>query len=681
MKKYFFIFLILILPVISLSANVNLSDITLKQAVDIAKAYFDVPSDFTNFTFNYNTYGDHENWNLTWSLPQINSGEEGSLNITINALNGEVEDMSYWSQSQNQSKYAIPKITREDARKIAQNFLSKIDSTKLKDLMHIDNSNQIVPLTLPQSYIFGWERIVNGIPFSNDFIQISVDAQTGRIISYQMKWSDQEFPSPSDILTPKQAKLAFLSDDLLKLEYYSSSITEGSTAILAYALSGQMNGAIDAVTGRPVELKDGQQIDWGSFSNTISGAKVQDNANQDQIVENYKFISEKQAIENLKKIIEITSNLELTSADLSYNPNDKRIVWNLYWWNNNEAKADITGTITSIFSGIDAINGSLDHLYVNYQNPNPNATIIGEDEAKDIAEVFLKKAQPEYFSQIKYDPQGGYKPQGSYNFVYDRIVKGISFPADSLKITVSDFGLVTSYSSNWSKVSFESTDGIIPLKTANEIFLDYRPLSLNYIKLNDQNNSTSTIILVYEPEIKPFTTVSNLLNAKSGQMMGSNGKDIDISKAYHFNDISASGYATELSYLGQSGIFGEYGKLFMPYEDITVTNFLKDLESLKYGANYVDSLSPNQIMDVAKNDGLISNNVKDEKLDGIMLSEIIVRFLGLKIAAKTCNDRYTELAYKLGIISSLKSSDLNKDVTRLEAALSILKAIKILDDN
>lgn len=395
MKKYFFIFLILILPVISLSANVNLSDITLKQAVDIAKAYFDVPSDFTNFTFNYNTYGDHENWNLTWSLPQINSGEEGSLNITINALNGEVEDMSYWSQSQNQSKYAIPKITREDARKIAQNFLSKIDSTKLKDLMHIDNSNQIVPLTLPQSYIFGWERIVNGIPFSNDFIQISVDAQTGRIISYQMKWSDQEFPSPSDILTPKQAKLAFLSDDLLKLEYYSSSITEGSTAILAYALSGQMNGAIDAVTGRPVELKDGQQIDWGSFSNTISGAKVQDNANQDQIVENYKFISEKQAIENLKKIIEITSNLELTSADLSYNPNDKRIVWNLYWWNNNEAKADITGTITSIFSGIDAINGSLDHLYVNYQNPNPNATIIGEDEAKDIAEVFLKKAQPE----------------------------------------------------------------------------------------------------------------------------------------------------------------------------------------------------------------------------------------------------------------------------------------------
>lgn len=88
--------------------------------------------------------------------------------------------MNYWHQPSNQPKYAIPKISRSEA-KMVENFLNKIDKDKIEDLIHVNNSDQIVLLTFPQSYTFEWKRIVNGIPFPRDAIQISVDAQSGRI--------------------------------------------------------------------------------------------------------------------------------------------------------------------------------------------------------------------------------------------------------------------------------------------------------------------------------------------------------------------------------------------------------------------------------------------------------------------------------------------------------------------
>ncbi len=665
LKKYLFV-LTLILPVISLGMNITSSKITLKSAVEIAKTYFDVPASFTNFSFGYNTYDDHQDWNLSWSIPQID-GESGSINVTINASTGEIESMNYWSQSKDQPKYLIPKISRNEARKIAENFLNKIDGDKIADLIHLKNSDQIISLSLPQSYVFEWERIVNGIPFPSDGIKISVDAQNGRITNYQINWTDAKFPSPSDVLDLQQAESAFLSDDLLTLEYYPPQSTADSTAILVYDLSQKTNGAIDAITGKPLEVKNDEWLNWGYFSNVVNGVKTIDSGNQIQLEENYKFISEEMAINNLKRVIKIQPNLELTSANLSYNPNDSRIVWNLYWWNQNDAKSTLSGTVTSIFAGIDALNGSVDHLYVNYQNPSPKSTIT-ENEAKNIALDFLKKVQPKYFTQSKWNPQAGYTPQGAYNFVYDRIVNGIPFPANSMEITVSDFGMVTSYTSKWSDVSFESTDDIIPLNAAKMIFLDYRPLVLNYVKIED--NSTSTIKLVYLPEIRN-PLVSNFLNAKTGEPMNWNGKPLDQVKAYHFSDISSTEYATSISYLGQAGLFGEYGNLFMPYGKITVLDFIKNLLGLRNGSYYADSLSPQQIMNIAKYDDLVPLTVKPEDLlDKATLSEIMMRFLGLKVIGKVYG--YQALAEKLGIVSTSSSS-----VTRLEAAISIIKAIEL----
>ncbi len=585
LKKYLFV-LILILPVISLGMNITSSKITLKSAVEIAKTYFDVPASFTNFSFNYNTYDDHQDWNLSWSMPQID-GESGSINVTINASTGDIESMNYWSQSKNQPKYLIPKISRNKARKIAENFLKNIDANKISDIIHLNNSDQIVPLTLPQSYVFEWERVVNGIPFSNDEIQISVDAQSGRVTNYQMNWTDAKFPSPLDVLDLQQAKSAFLSDNLLTLEYYPPQSTDGSTAILVYALPQKTNGAIDAITGKPIDIQNSQWLNWGYFSNVVNGVKAIDSGNQIQLEENYKFIS-------------------------------------------------------------------------------PKSTIT-ENESQNIAQDFLKKVQSAYFTQSKWNPHAGYKPQGAYNFVYDRIVDGIPFPANSMEITVSDFGMVTSYTSNWSDLSFESTDDIIPLNAAKMIFLNYRPLVLNYVKIND--NSTSTIKLVYLPETRNL--VSNFLNAKTGEPMNWNGKPLAQVKANHFADISSTEYATSISYLDQAGLFRKYGNLFMPYGKITVLDFIKNLLGLQNGSYYADSLSPQQIMNIAKYDDLVPLTVKPEDLlDKATLSEIMMRFLGLKVIAKAYG--YQALAEKLGIVSTSSSS-----VTRLEAAISIIKAIEL----
>ncbi|MGC9139619.1 YcdB/YcdC domain-containing protein [Athalassotoga sp.] len=655
MKKYLFVTIFLMVGI------VVYADITLNDAVKIAKTYFDIPSNFTNFSFNYNTYDHTGEWNLSWSSPQINDLSNGSLSITINASNGEIESMYCWNQSENQPKYAFPRISREQARETALSFLKKIIPGKINQLIRVNNSDQIVPLNLPQSYSFEWERSVNGILFPANYVEVSVDAQSGMVNRYQIKWSDQEFRYPSDIITPEQAKQAFFLNDLLKLEYYPVQNTHQSTAILVYSLFS--SGAIDAVTGKPLQIEKGQWIDFGYFSNVINDqGKI---AEKPHIVET-EFMNRKMAVEDLKKIISIPPNLELTSANLSYNSYDSRLVWNLYW---GQIKSK-SGTITSIFAGIDAKNGSLDHLYVNYQGGDVKKP-LGEDEAQKLAESFLKKAQPKYFEQIKLNPDSGYKPEGAYNFVYDRIVNGIPFPANTIQITVNDAGIVTSYGSNWSNTSFESTSQIIPLDRAKKIFLNYRPLVLYYVKINDQNNSTSTIKLVYLPEIKN-PTVSNFLNAKTGEPVGWNGMPINNIGAYHFKDLNSTEYATYISYLGQAGLFGEYGDLFMPSKKIKVIDFLKNLLAIRDGIQYINSLSGSQIMDMAMYDDLVWRNVPNEYMTKDILSEIIIRFLGLKIAGRVYG--YKNFAERLGILSG------HSDITRLDAAVSIIKAIELEEE-
>jgi len=677
--------------------------IDLQKAIEIAKSTFEVPNDFTNFSFNYDTYDHSENWSLSWTTPSQTypNNSAGNINITVNASNGEITSMYYWRQISNNDLFAFPKISRDEARIVAEKLLNRLDPSKLKMLRHISNADQIIPLTLPHSYTFKWERMVNGIPFPNDGVQISVDAQTGQITNYQMTWTDESFPSPNDSISISQAKHDFYRADNLELQYYLSNPSRSSTAILVYDLVGKVSGSIDALSGKPIDLKDDQWYNVGNFSGEVVQAIKPSQMNQmngnssvnleelKAIDESSEFMSEATAIEDLKRWVKIPEYLTLTNANLGKYWSDGEIIWNLYWQNghgDNEMLSSISG-------GINAITGDLVYLYVNYARQSSTATKIDVTSAKKIAEKFLRDFRPQDYNNLKLSSSNTFKPEGAFNFEYERMVNGIPFANDTIDLQINDSGQITTFTTAWSKTKFESTSCIVPIQKIKRIFLNYRPLFLTYIKINGQNGSTSTVKLVYLPEIKSEGMTSDLLSAKTGQPLGWDGKPLSKSlKAYHFTDLGVTKYATAIQFLGQAGLFGEYGDRFLPQGKLTILTLIKNMLSIKNGSGYLQTLSDEQIIEMAKSQGLVTGDLNfQDPVDRITLSEILVNFLGLELASKSLsiynspfNDissdetGYAVIANGLGLVKADGALFMpDRIVTREEAVISIIKAINL----
>lgn len=133
--------------------------------------------------------------------------------------------------------------------------------------------------------------------------------------------------------------------------------------------------------------------------------------------------------------------------------------------------------------------------------------VYRKKELKDKADDFIKKITPEIPSKLKYinaDFDGVYS--GNYIYNYERIENGISFPENTVKITVNSVnGEVTDASVNWLyNVSIPSSDVKISKDEASRLIAKNMDMKLTYhsniYPFYDRNmTSNNKVSLFYEP--------------------------------------------------------------------------------------------------------------------------------------------------------------------------------------
>ena len=105
---------------------------------------------------------------------------------------------------------------------------------------------------------FVYSRLVNDIPFSNNYISGGVDRVTGKVYSYSCEWNDKiVFPSPEKVISAKKAFNSYLDNDDFAIRYelyYNTKIAtyESKTTVnsrLCY-VAGQTAAYVDAFTGK-----------------------------------------------------------------------------------------------------------------------------------------------------------------------------------------------------------------------------------------------------------------------------------------------------------------------------------------------------------------------------------------------------------------------------------------------
>lgn len=687
------------------TSSVGKTSISADQALQIAKSNFKIPEKYTQLFTSFNDYNNRPSYSLNW-----NSSEPpgGSFHVEVDANTGEILSMNNWDQPGKPS-FKIPAISAAEAENTALDFVTKLAGKYLPDLKLVKDQGQVVTLNnyQPFMYNFRWVRVVNGIPFPENGINISVGGEDGQAKGYNFNWTkDLVFPDASKVIAPQNAIQAFTDTPMLELQYYLPPVMNPNDptpqrVLPVYNLSSQyFNGAIDALSGKPVTL-DSQTSLYKSFGsvNGVLGTITQPaqsssttGVNQDTKA-NAPQISRDEAVEIVKKFIDIPKELTLLNSSLNpdwQNPNTQ--MWQLEWRNQPYGPGD--NRYVSV--RVNASTGDLIGLSMPSSiNTKDTTEPLSREDAQKIAEEFLKRIQPQRFTETKIQtpfPYGGMMPSNRQSFNYVRQVNGIPVSNNSMNITVDTVGKgVIEYNMNWSNVEFTSLDNLITPNKATELFLKERPLTLGYTLLYQQTEQKD-VRLVYQPQINYSPSTTQMIDAKTAELLDWYGKpESQWVKPVYFIDIEGNFAEKEIGLMGLTGAFSEYGEKFNPDETATVLELLRAM-AVAEGNGRDHVLSDDEVLKLAKDRGWTKGDTYiPYELNREYLSKIVIRLMGMETAAQTkgifavpfrdANSisadslGYISLSWGLGILKVDDSTFApQKSVTRAEAAYALVHA-------
>lgn len=192
-------------------------------AIKIIKKYVKIPKNYT--LVQANLLETRENpeekvWNILWENKSSDKYRSvyGKVNaITSKLLSFRIYDSEFYEKDFKQN------YDRKMALKKAEEFIKKIEPEKFKNIKLADTDSQIIPLNSSsenkREHFFKFIRKVDGISYLENGFDISVDAKSGEIISYNVNWDNVPFPKADNIISKKEAFQRFLEDVGLTLNY------------------------------------------------------------------------------------------------------------------------------------------------------------------------------------------------------------------------------------------------------------------------------------------------------------------------------------------------------------------------------------------------------------------------------------------------------------------------------
>ncbi|MCL6561189.1 MAG: S-layer homology domain-containing protein, partial [Firmicutes bacterium] len=148
--------------------------------------------------------------------------------------------------------------------------------------------------------------------------------------------------------------------------------------------------------------------------------------------------------------------------------------------------------------GIDTRTGEVksyhDSDYFEYAGTGSGAGAVEQDVTRDTARArameFIRLVHPERLGQVIEEQEHyeySYPGSKERQFSFVRLVNGIPFMRDGIRISVSAGGEIVSYSCDWHTVEFPDTAGVITREEAERIFLENITLKPLYFFLQEED--------------------------------------------------------------------------------------------------------------------------------------------------------------------------------------------------
>ncbi|MDI6906978.1 MAG: PepSY domain-containing protein [Thermoanaerobacterales bacterium] len=576
-------------PAVAASAAAQ-NKVTLEQAIRIAKEAYPDVGRFDEFNSDYNEYEGRGVWELRWSK----KGEPGgSCNVTISADTGEIIHLNIWQGSPSGRYSGMPAYTRAQAQAVAEKVARGLLPEKFAQCKLVPErpfeEPIIFPLkdrTYPVVYNFTFARTVKGIPVTGNEIRVVVNAETGEMQHFNVNWEDKlDVPDPSGRISADRAAAIFTGQGLeLAYAYYGPRDRDtGERPKLVYQVKDG-NFILDALTGKVQDPREGPyHLDIGGYGGgggepMYSRAKKEEplsDAEQAAVEKLGRLLTAEQAQAKAEAAYPLPDGMQLTGKRLWQNwevPGAK--AWN-FSYSNKEKKRTVE-------IRVDAATGEL-LGFSTYENLDPEDYLkkpevkVSEDQARKLAEEFIKQQQPERAGQVTFRrcnkdigpwAKFGDESPRAYSLEYARLVNGVVYPANGFNVTVnSTTGEVTNYNMGWWDTSFPAPAGLIDKAKAAALYLEKHPLLLEYARAFERypdGPDRPKYFLVYHPTGWPM----GVLDARTGQELDSEGKPVAGRKA-EFTDIAGHPAARDIQLLADQGIVSAEDGRFRPNDRVT----------------------------------------------------------------------------------------------------------------
>lgn len=626
-------------------------------------------------------------------------------------LKGEDLDLEsfYYSPADMTGALFPAKISKDEALKIAQNFLKKLPNASSYKLQEDRNGYDYYmsrPLSEPTRYSFSYQPTQNGIWISDQFISIDVlgngvitsmynNSHVGKKATYD---SLEQKKSETDVQKQMRDHLAvelryaidydYRTDERdVKLVYIPSVSTYG-----VHALTGQWQTTNGFTTNVPkaqsVEKLSAQPLPPKKDGITLEEAEA--------LVLSFLKVDPEKA----KLTIEMVDEVEDEARDTYYSVH--------YMYNYNGG--GIGGSVE-----VNKATGEIIQFYDyrdEFMKTNNPVAEITKEAALAKAVDYLKEWAPSYVHHYAKTMEGySFDTYSKYHsFTFPRIENGILVSGDQIHVAIGlDGSLRTLYINHQKIDNWPSVSKVIAPDVAKETFSAALKTELQYVK--QDNEEKVHYDLVYAPTFDGV--LYNQLDAKTGEWLYS------IKPEETTPIISHPTAADELNYLLHQNILevkdpasfnaekgitrGEALKIIMKSMSYGYYDYYMGEEDEKQSFSNIDSKHPlYATVEQAVHMGIVKpadTFTVEDPLTRQELAQWYIRALDLETAAKN-NDifkvnftdastiqpnylGYVALANSLGLLEAQDNKfNAEKNVTYAELAVSTIRlAHKIYEKN
>jgi hypothetical protein len=443
--------------------------------------------------------------------------------------------------------------------------------------------------------MYEYARIINGMPFTEHGISISVSADTGQVTRFELRWAAVDgFPATAGMIDLQQAEQIFRTEAGPELYYFRPFIPGGREVPLklVYHLPGQQERAvIDALTGKVLSREDGFNPYYsrggagGGDMMKMTGAQAPiplSPAEESAVAAAKRLLSKDRALELALSAVEVPREFTLISSSLEQDYMFSELkLWHFYW----EARSGAEHKAMDI--AVDAATGALvsfnnSSYYPYYEMAKPAEVKFSEEEARKIAEDYIKKVQPTRWGEVVFnntgldyyplaDAEGKMQPS-MYRFNWVRQDAGVQFPDNGFNLAVdSASGEITSYRMTWWDVEFPSQQGVMSREAAAAGYLAEAPLSAAYLRLWIGQTYTmagqeGTVYLAYHTARRNFA----MQDAFTGELLDYNGNTAaQTYQKQKFADLEGHPARAAVELLAETGIIAAAGGNFRPDDAVT----------------------------------------------------------------------------------------------------------------